>query len=91
MVTVLFASLLEAISLHPAIVLVPGHAFLGWETWTGAGEWKFLETTLIGTSTFEQACKSAELTRHATYKAKGQVRLWPLKQLRVKHKITPME
>ena len=30
--TVLFASLLEGISMSPAIVLVPGHAFLAWET-----------------------------------------------------------
>lgn len=30
--TLLFASLLEGISLNPAIVVVPKHIFLGWET-----------------------------------------------------------
>ena len=37
--TVLMASLLEAASLQPAIVLVPGHAFVAWETWEGTDEW----------------------------------------------------
>jgi hypothetical protein len=58
--TVLFASLLEAESLNPAIVIVPGHAFAAWETWTGSGQWKYLETTMIGTHDFASACQSAE-------------------------------
>jgi hypothetical protein len=53
--TVLMASLLEAASLHPAIVLVPGHAFLAWETWEGTDEWEYLETTMIATDDFEAA------------------------------------
>jgi hypothetical protein len=57
--TVLFASLLEGASLHPALVLVPGHAFVGWETWDDSGEWAYLETTLIGSAEFEAACQSA--------------------------------
>lgn len=55
---VLFASLLEGASLNAAIVLVPGHAFVGWETWEDADEWRFLETTMIGTHDFEAACRS---------------------------------
>jgi hypothetical protein len=88
--TVLFASLLEGISMSPAIVLVPGHAFLAWETWRGSGEWRHLETTMIGSSSFEQACASAEQTAEA-YQRSGQLRKWPLTELRVKHGITPME
>src|SRR4029077_11411867 len=53
--TVLMASLLEAASLHPAIVLVPGHAFVGWETWEGSDEWDYLETTMIASHDFEAA------------------------------------
>lgn len=87
---VLFASLLEGISLHPALVLVPGHAFVAWETWTGSNEWKFLETTMIGNSTFEEACTSAEQTA-TYYKGKMQLTIWPLKELRTKYRITPME
>lgn len=58
--TVLMASLLEGASLNPAIVLVSGHAFVAWETWSGSNQWQFLETTLMGTSTFEDAGQSAE-------------------------------
>jgi hypothetical protein len=57
--TVLFASLLECASLHAAIVLVPGHAFVGWETWRGSDEWDYLETTLIDSHDFEAARQRA--------------------------------
>jgi hypothetical protein len=53
--TVLIASLLEAASLQPAIVLVPGHAFVAWETWEGTDEWDYLETTMIASHDFEEA------------------------------------
>ena len=59
--TVLFSSLLEAESLNPAIVIVPGHSFAAWETWRGSGQWKYLETTMIGTHDFASACQSAEV------------------------------
>jgi hypothetical protein len=57
--TVLFASLLESASLHAAIVLVPGHAFVGWETWRGSDAWDYLETTLISSHDFEAARQRA--------------------------------
>jgi hypothetical protein len=57
--TVLLTSLLEGASLNPAVVLVPDHAFVGWETWDGSGEWSYLETTMIGSAEFETACQSA--------------------------------
>jgi hypothetical protein len=88
--TVLFASLLEGVSINPAIVLVPGHAFLAWETWRNSGEWKYLETTMIGTSTFEQACKSAESTYQRYKKVERATRL-SLNELRTKHGVWPME
>ena len=55
----LFASLLESASLHAAIVLVPGHAFVGWETWRGSDTWDYLETTLVGSHDFAAACQRA--------------------------------
>ena len=58
--SVLFASLLEGSSLNAALVLVPGHAFVGWEVWDGSDDWKFLETTMIGSHDFEAACISGE-------------------------------
>lgn len=88
--TVLFASLLEGISMSPAIVLVPGHAFLAWETWEDSGKWRYLETTMIGSASFEQACDSATNTAKA-YAATKQLTLLPLKKLRAELGILPME
>jgi hypothetical protein len=88
--TVMFASLLEGISMNPAIVLVPGHAFVGWETWSNSGQWKYLETTMIGTDTFEAACDRGErMAKH--YERKSMLRRLSLRDIRVKHGITPME
>jgi tetratricopeptide (TPR) repeat protein len=57
--TVLYATLMEAIGLHPVVVFVPGHAFVGWEPSpkdqkppTG---YYFLETTATHTAKFEDA------------------------------------
>jgi hypothetical protein len=95
--TVLFASLLEGISMSPAIVIVPGHAFVAWETWQNSNQWKYLETTMIGTRLFDQACVSAENTA-AHYKSLADstknpyyFRRWPLRVLRSQYGITPME
>jgi hypothetical protein len=93
--TVLFASLLEAISLSPAIVLVPGHAFVAWETWKESDDWRFLETTMIGTKSFEEACTAGEFraarAKKMAEKNPSLFRLWPLRVLRVDKRITPME
>ncbi len=57
--TLLFATLMEAVGIRPIIVLVPGHAFVGWHTVAadGAkGEPRFVETTMVGgPATFAQA------------------------------------
>ena len=71
---VLFASLLEGASLNPAIVLVPGHAFVGWEAWEDAGEWQFLETTMVGSHDFEAACRSGR-KQHDEYREYNPDRL----------------
>ena len=59
------ASLLEAASLQPAIVLVPGHAFVAWETWEGTDEWDYLETTMIASHDFEAARQRARIALRA--------------------------
>jgi hypothetical protein len=95
--TLLFASLLEAASLSPAIVLVPGHAFIAWETWKQKNQWRFLETTMIGKATFEEACRSAEAmakryrTEAEQTKNPLRFRLRPLRSLRASDRITPLE
>jgi hypothetical protein len=80
--TVLFASLLEAASLNPAIVLVPGHAFLAWETWRKSGKFNYLETTMIGTHSFEEACTAGE-TLAAKLTLSGKMTVHSLRQLRL--------
>ncbi len=96
--TVLFASLLEGISLNPALVILPGHAIVAWETWDKSGEWDYLETTMIGgPHTFEQA-RSSGRSMADTFKTvrdatgnEAKFRLWPLRTLRVERRIMPME
>jgi hypothetical protein len=89
--TVLVASLLEAASLHPALVLIPGHAFVAWEKWDGGGEWDYLETTLIGSADFAAACTSAR-TQFGEYNKfyRDRIKIHPLSQLRERG-IFPME
>jgi len=53
--TVLFASLLELASLEPLLMIVPGHAFVGWRIWRGVNQYEFLETTMIGSAEFVAA------------------------------------
>jgi hypothetical protein len=56
---VLFASLFEKIGLKPFLVLIPGHAFVGWHAEAAdkaaPGTDYFLETTVVKSHTFEQA------------------------------------
>lgn len=46
--TVLFASILKAIDIDPVIVLVPGHAYLGYYADSSHRNLQLLETTLLG-------------------------------------------
>lgn len=98
--TLLFASLLEAMSLRPALVLVPGHAVVAWETWPDSAEWCHLETTVIGSQPFEVARRRGELVaeRYAGRETPGKpapspplYRRLPLRDLRVADRVTPME
>ena len=94
--TVLFASLLEAITLRPAIVLVPGHAFVAWQTNPADDEsWRYLETTLVGTKSFEDA-SSVGTARASAFSAVAATaphlfRRWALHDLRRTHGVLPME
>ena len=49
----LFASAFENIGLETAIVLVPGHAFVGVKLKKGSSkDWRFIETTMVGTNSY---------------------------------------
>jgi len=59
---ILYASLMEAIGLHPAIILLPGHAFVGWKATEKddpalKDKYLFLETTMTHDASFEDAVK----------------------------------
>lgn len=67
---ILFASLMEGLGIAPLILIMPGHAFLGWGNKYKTSEMGFLECTLLGVVdpntkrkvTFEQASAVAEKT-----------------------------
>lgn len=62
--SILFASLLEAIGLKPMIVLVPGHAYVGWKSTQQDGvngQPIFIETTWIHDHSFDDAVYHATL------------------------------
>jgi hypothetical protein len=86
--TVLFASLIEAASMHAAIVIVPGHAFVAWQTWDDADEWRYLETTMTGSDDFATACQAGEATA-ARFADRRRIHAVPA--LRSEHGITPLE
>ncbi|AGP41427.1 hypothetical protein BE04_11215 [Sorangium cellulosum] len=94
--TVLLASLLEAASLTPAIVVVPGHAFLGWRKRRGADEWDYVETTMIKDHSFEDAVAAARAVaneyeeRRALTKRGSSFRRHALDELR-QGGVIPME
>jgi hypothetical protein len=89
--SVLFASLLEGSSLNAALVVVPGHALVAWEAWHDTGDWRCLETTLIGSADFDAACRSGQQI-HDVYKSTSPspLLMHPLADLRARG-IWPME
>ena len=92
--TLLIASLLEAISLNPAIVIVPGHAFVGWETWKNNNEWRYLETTMLSTDSFDAASLQGDQIAMQWQALDGgantMFKRWSLRDLRAMG-ITPLE
>lgn len=88
---VLFASLIEGASLSPALLMIPGHALVGWESDDGAGDWQFLETTMVGTADFDAACRSGRRQyEEACEFAPEDVRLHRVADLRARG-VWPME
>jgi len=93
----LFASLLEAASLNPALVIIPGHALVAWETDKQSGYWEYLETTKIPDGSFEEAhalgkqkAATFEALMAKTNNPMSFIR-WSLRELRTAHGITPLE
>lgn len=53
--SVLLSSLLLRAGINPLIIITPGHAFIGWETWEGSRRYEVLETTRLGYEDFDKA------------------------------------
>jgi hypothetical protein len=53
--TILYASAVEALGMQPVIILVPGHAYLGVRVDSVSNYYYFVETTMIGQTTFDEA------------------------------------
>ncbi len=57
---VLYASLFENLGMEPAVVLVPGHAYLGVRTARNSERYLYFDTALTGRADFETAVTAAE-------------------------------
>jgi hypothetical protein len=55
----LYAAAVEALNMQPVIILVPGHAYLGVRIDDTNDQYYFVETTMIGQATFDQAVSYA--------------------------------
>jgi hypothetical protein len=53
--TLLYASAIEALGMQPVLILIPGHAYLGVRTDDVNTWYYFVETTMIGQATFNEA------------------------------------
>ena len=93
---VLFASLLEALSLNPAIVVLPSHVIVGWETAPQNGKWRYLDTTKLNKSfdfalKFGMALVNAAEQQSAATGREDLLYRWPLRELRSAFGIYPTE
>ena len=72
--SVLLASLLRKIGLNVGIITVPGHAYVSVYDKTDKKRWFAIETTMMSTSTLEDAIKSATFdSEHALSKISDQL------------------
>ncbi len=53
--TLLYASVVEALGMQPALVIVPGHAYVAVRLDDTNDSYYFIETTMIGQATFKQS------------------------------------
>jgi hypothetical protein len=58
--SLLYASAAEALDLEAAIILIPGHAYVGVRTDDQNANYYFIETTLIGRASFDEAVEAGK-------------------------------
>ncbi|MCD8032211.1 MAG: hypothetical protein LUF85_15665 [Bacteroides sp.] len=74
--SVLFASLLRAISITPVLIRVPGHMFVGYYTDASHGELHFIETTMIGDVDLDEFFPDEDYDETARRKTPAQLSLF---------------
>ena len=79
--TLLFASVFEVAGMRPVLIYVPGHAFVGVRMWGNEDTIIPIETTMVGTNTFNNAWISAEQS-YSKYNAQGKLVLIDVKKAR---------
>jgi hypothetical protein len=85
---ILFATMLEAIGLRPILVVVPGHAFVGWfgaaKDGAHPGDAMYVETTMVHSASFADAVLKgrAEIAEHAADFKRGTAMKMPVAELR---------
>jgi hypothetical protein len=79
--TVVFASILRRMELNPVIVLVPGHAFLGYYN-DDIEKIKFLETTMLGTKASFKEAQEAGMEQFIKWDNHKKARLVDIKKSR---------
>ncbi len=74
--SVLFASLLRAISITPVLIRVPGHMFVGYYTDASHEELHFIETTMIGDVDLDEFFPDEDYDETARRKSPAQLSLF---------------
>ena len=91
----LFASLLEACTIDAALVISTDHAILAWQRARGGERWEYLETTMLATNSFADACeigaRRAALWQQQAAGDPTRFRRWSMRELRERYHITPLE
>jgi hypothetical protein len=59
--TLLYASAVEALGMQPAIIIIPGHAYVAVRLDDTNDSYYFIETTMIGQAPFKDAAKEGNI------------------------------
>jgi len=86
--SVLFASAFEALGMRPVIVIIPQHTFVGVETYQNSSRYIFIETTLVGSGSFEEAVNEGS-DEYNEYKNSSQTIVIDITEYRAN--ITPFQ
>lgn len=94
--SLLFVSLLEAISISSAIIVLPSLIMVGWEGTPLSSQWKYLDMTKLDTRRFAEAVEfgttlAGVMSKQAMVTGNEEwYRAWPMRELRGTYGIYPI-